>query len=57
VQQRPLVFASPEDDMAATAAVATVGSRHGIEFRLHKMLAAGAAMPAPAKDPDLVDKV
>ena len=49
--------APAKDDMAAASAIAPVGTRHIIEFGLHKMLAAGAAMPASGKDPDLIDKV
>src|ERR1700761_6220483 len=43
--------------MTAAAAVAAVRPGHGIELGLHEMLAAGTAVSASAKDPDLVDKV
>jgi len=51
------VLAAPKDDMTAPAAVAAIGTCHGIELGAHEMLAAGAAVPAPGKDPDLVNKV
>jgi len=43
--------------MAASSAIATIGSGKRIEFSTCKMPAAGAAMPASAKDPYLVNKV
>jgi hypothetical protein len=57
MQECPQVFASPKDDMAAAASVAPIRARHGIELGPHEMLAAGSAVPASAKDPDLVDKI
>jgi hypothetical protein len=57
MQQRPHMIASPKDDMPAPAAVAPIRARHGIELGPHEMLAAGSAVPASAKDPDLVDKI
>ena len=57
MQERPLILAAPEDNMCAPAAVPTVRSCQVIVFDMREMLASGAAMPAPAKDPDLIDKV
>jgi hypothetical protein len=57
MQERPQVFASPKDDMPAAAPISPIRPCHRIELRPHKMLAARPAMPAPAKDPDLIDKI
>jgi hypothetical protein len=57
MQKRPQIFAPPKDDMRAPAAISTIRPGHRIELRPHKMLAARATMPAPAKDPDLIDKI
>jgi hypothetical protein len=51
------MFAAPEDDMRATAAVSAVRPRHVVVFGMRKMLAAGPAVTRPAKDPDLIDKI
>jgi hypothetical protein len=57
MQQRPEMFAPPKDNMRAPAAIPAIRTRHRIELRPHKMLAARPAMPAAAKDPDLIDKI
>ena len=51
------MFAAPKDDMRAAAPISAIWPGHRIEFRPHKMLAARPAMAAPAKDPDLIDKI
>jgi hypothetical protein len=51
------MFAAPEDNMRPAPPVAAIRPRHSIEFGLHKMLAAGPAVTAPAEDPDLIDKI
>jgi hypothetical protein len=43
--------------MTSPAAVTSIGTGLGIVFSTHKMPAAGAAMPAPAKYPDLINKI
>ena len=43
--------------MTTTTAIAAIGSGQRIEFCAGKMFAAGATMPASAKDPYLVNKV
>src|ERR1700722_2509336 len=48
VQERPQVFAAPEDDMSAPASIAAIRPGHRVELRPHKMLAARSAMAAPA---------
>ena len=43
--------------MGTPAAVSTVGAAEGSKFVPVKMFTPGPAMPAPAKNPDLVDKI
>ena len=43
--------------MTTTTPITTIGSGKRIEFSARKMPAAGAAMPASAKDPYLVNKI
>jgi hypothetical protein len=43
--------------MSPTPSIPPIRSGQGVEFRLHEMLASRAAVPASAKDPDLVYKV
>lgn len=43
--------------MSAPAAIATIGTGHGVKFGTHKMLAACAAMAAAAEYPYLIYKV
>jgi hypothetical protein len=57
MQERPKIFAPPKDDVGAPAAVSAIRPRHRIVLGAHKMLAACPAMPAPAKYPDLIDKI
>ena len=43
--------------MRTTATVTSIGSTQGSKLVPHKMLAAGASMPASAENPDLVNKI
>jgi hypothetical protein len=43
--------------MAAPAAIPAIRPGHRIVLGTHKMFAACPAMSAPAKNPDLVDKI
>ena len=57
VKQGPGVFVAPQDDMRAAAAITPVGAGQRIVFGAHKMFDTGAAMAAPAKNPDLIYKI
>ena len=57
VKERPKVAVSFQDDMAASASIATIGSAHGCELVAHEMLAAGSTMAAAAKNAYLVYKI
>ena len=51
------MLAALQDNMSAPPPVPAIGSSHGGVLGLHKMFATGSAMPAPAKDPYLIDKI
>jgi hypothetical protein len=51
------MFTALEDNMGAATAVSAVRAGHVGVFGMCKMLAAGPAVPGPAKDPDLIDKI
>ena len=57
MQKCPQVFAAPKDDMRAPAAIPAIRAGHRVILGAHKMLAACPAMSAPAKYPDLIDKI
>jgi hypothetical protein len=43
--------------MGPASAITAIGATHGRKFIAHKMLASGAAMAAPAKNANLVNKI
>jgi hypothetical protein len=57
VKQCPQVLVSPQDDMTATASIASIWPRLGIEFGPHEVLAARPTVSAFAKHPYLVYKI
>ncbi len=57
MEQCPQIAVAFQNNMCATAAIATIGAAHRRKLIAHKMPAAGAAMPALAKNPNLVNKI
>jgi hypothetical protein len=51
------MFAAPEDNMRSAPPVTAIRPREVVVFDMREMLAAGPAMAAPAKNPDLIDKI
>ena len=57
MQQGPLLFIPPKNDVPSSAAITAIGTSAWIELSSHKMPATCSAMSTPAENPYIINKI